>query len=214
VGATEPVDGARRVRTIVVVGGEGAIGRRLVPALRANGSRVISAGRTSGDIRVDLTSHRSIEDMYRQVDGVDDVVCVGAHGALDDFGTLTVDALRDNMSAKFFGQADLVLTGQHHCRAGASFTLTSGIFADKAWPGVTGGGVISGALHSFVLSAAVELPQGMRVNAVSPTRVEDSAPSVDPRFAELPPVSMDELVQHYLSCVHGTGTGEVVRAYG
>ena len=115
--------------------------------------------------------------MYQQVGGVDGVVGIAAHGALDDFASLTVDALHDNMRAKFYGQADLVLTGQHHCNNGASFTLTSGVFADQPWPGVTGGGVISGALHGFVSSAAIELPRGMRINVVSPTKIEDRSTS-------------------------------------
>src|SRR5260370_245649 len=89
-------------------------------------------------------------------------------GALDGFSTLAVEQLHDNLQAKFYGQADPVLTGQHHCNDGASSTLTSGIFAGQAWPRVTGGAIISGALHSFVLSAALELPRGMRVNVVSP----------------------------------------------
>jgi hypothetical protein len=83
--------------------------------------------------------------MYHRITGVDAVISVAAPGALDDFATLTTDALHDNMLAKFYGQVYLVLTGQHHCNDGASFTLTSGIFADQAWPHVTGGGVISGA---------------------------------------------------------------------
>src|SRR4051812_22793104 len=123
---------------IVVVGGAGTIGRRLVPALRSRGHDVVVAGRTSGDVHVDLTSHSTIEAMYREVGAVESVVSIAAHGALDEFATLTSDALFENMRAKFFGQADLVLTGQHHCADGASFTLTSGIFADQAWPHVTG----------------------------------------------------------------------------
>jgi NAD(P)-dependent dehydrogenase (short-subunit alcohol dehydrogenase family) len=198
----------------VVVGGEGTIGRRLVPALRANGHEVVTAGRSTGDVRVDLTTHESIEAMYRQVGAVDAVVCVAAHGALDEFRTLTADGLHENMRAKFYGQADLVLTGQHHCADGASFTLTSGIFADQPWPGVTGGGVISGALHSFVLSAALELPRAMRVNVVSPALVSDSEDSFSALFPGMRAVPMDELVAHYLTCVEGNGTGQIARVYG
>ncbi|WP_112268199.1 short chain dehydrogenase [Lentzea terrae] len=198
----------------VVVGGEGTIGRRLVPALRTNGHEVFTAGRNTGDVRVDLTAHESIEAMYRQIGAVDAVVCVAAHGALDDFRTLTADGLHENMRAKFYGQADLVLTGQHHCADGASFTLTSGIFADQPWPGVTGGGVISGALHSFVRSAALELPRAMRVNVVSPALVSDSADEFSALFPGMPVVPMHELVQDYLTCVEEDVTGQVVRAYG
>ncbi|MFD5826895.1 short chain dehydrogenase [Lentzea sp. NPDC060358] len=199
---------------IVVVGGAGTIGRRLVPALRSRGHDVVVAGRTSGDVHVDLASHASIEAMYREVGPVDGVVSIAAHGALDEFGTLTVQELRENMRAKFFGQADLVLTGQHHGADGASFTLTSGIFADQAWPHVTGGGVISGALHSFALSAAIELPRGMRINVVSPTMIGDSVDAFADHFPGMRPVPMDELVEHYLDCVEGDSTGRVIRAYG
>jgi NAD(P)-dependent dehydrogenase (short-subunit alcohol dehydrogenase family) len=200
---------------VIVVGGAGIIGGKVVPALRSNGHEVVVAGRTSGDVHVDLTSHATIEAMYREVGGaVDAVVSVAAHGALDDFETLTPDALRENMRAKFFGQTDLVLTGQHHCADGASFTLTSGIFADQAWPHVTGGGVISGALHSFALSAAIELSRGMRINVVSPTMVEDSVGTFDEHFPGMRPVPMDELVGHYLRCVEGDDNGRIIRAYG
>ncbi|WP_327287540.1 short chain dehydrogenase [Streptomyces sp. NBC_01198] len=199
---------------IIVVGGAGTIGRRLVPALRSHGHDVVVAGRTSGDVRVDLASHASIEAMYAEAAAVDGVVCVAAHGALDEFSTLTSDALLENMRAKFLGQVDLVLTGQHHCADGASFTLTSGIFADQAWPHVTGGGVISGALHSFVLSAAIEVPRDMRVNVVSPTMVGDSVAAFTDHFPGMAPVPMDHLVDRYLQCVEGDGTGQIIRAYG
>ncbi|MEU6641722.1 short chain dehydrogenase [Saccharomonospora sp. NPDC046836] len=199
---------------IIVVGGAGTIGRRLVPALRSNGHEVVVAGRTSGDIHVDLTSHATIEAMYREVVAVDGVVNIAAHGALDDFETLTADALHENMRAKFFGQIDLVLTGQHHCTDGASFTLTSGIFADQAWPHVTGGGVISGALHSFALSAAIELPRGMRINVVSPTMVGDSVDAFAEHFPGMRPIPMDTLIDHYLHCIEGDDTGRIIRAYG
>jgi NAD(P)-dependent dehydrogenase (short-subunit alcohol dehydrogenase family) len=197
---------------IVVVGGAGTIGRRLVPALRGRGHDVVVAGRTSGDVHVDLASHPTVEAMYREVGAVDGVVSIAAHGALDRFTALTSEALRENMRAKFFGQADLVLTGQHHCADGASFTLTSGIFADQAWPGVTGGAAISGALHSFTLSAAIELPRGMRINVVSPTMAGDSVDAFAGHFPGMRPVPMDELVGHYLRCVEGDGTGLIVRA--
>ncbi|WP_329079793.1 MULTISPECIES: short chain dehydrogenase [unclassified Streptosporangium] len=199
---------------IIVVGGAGTIGRRLVPALRSNGHDVVVAGRTSGDVHVDLVSPATIEAMYREVGTVDGVVSIAAHGALDEFRTLTSDALYENMRAKFFGQVDLVLIGRHRCADGASFTLTSGVFADQAWPHVTGGGVISGALHSFVLSAAIELPRGMRINVVSPTMVGDSVATFGEHFPGMRPVAMDELVGHYLHCVEGDDTGGVIRAYG
>lgn len=175
---------------ILLVGGSGTIGRRLAPDL-ASRHEVVVAGRNSGDVRVDITSADSIEAMYRQVPGVDAVVGIAASGALDEFASLTEQQLLDNMRGKFFGQANLVLIGQRYLNPGGSFTLTSGVFADQPAKGVTGGGVVSGALHSFVLSAALELEDRFRVNVVSPT-----------------------LVGHYIDCIEGTATGQIIRAYG
>lgn len=198
---------------ILIIGGNGTIGRRLAVALDAR-HEVLVASRSSGDVRVDITSAASIEAMYEQLPGLDAVVCLAASGALDTFATLTEAALLANMRGKFFGQANLVLIGQRYLRDGGSFTLTSGIFADRAARGVTGGGVISGALHSFVLSAAIELSRGMRVNVVSPTMAEDSVKDFGHLFPDLRVVSMATLVADYTRCIEGSETGQIIRAYG
>ncbi|HET6734086.1 short chain dehydrogenase [Mycobacterium sp.] len=198
---------------VLIVGGSGTIGRRLTPAL-AERHEIVVAARNSGDVRVDITSADSVEAMYRATPGLDAVVCIAASGPLDEFGTLTEDRLLENMRGKFFGQANLVLIGQHYVNTGGSFTLTSGIFADQPAAGVTSGGVVSGALHSFVLSAALELKGRYRVNVVSPTMVEDSTEEFGHLFPDLKPVSMDTLVGHYVGCVEGDATGGIIRAYG
>lgn len=198
---------------VLLIGGSGTIGRRLVPAL-AGEHDVIVAGRNSGDVRVDITSADSIRSMFERTRDVDAVVGIAASGPLDEFDALTEERLLANMRGKFFGQANVVLIGQHYVNAGGSFTLTSGVFADEAAKGVTSGGVVSGALHSFVLSAALELKGRYRVNVVSPTMVEDPTDEVGHLFPGLRAVSMTELVGHYLECVEGTATGQIIRAYG
>jgi NAD(P)-dependent dehydrogenase (short-subunit alcohol dehydrogenase family) len=198
---------------VLLIGGSGTIGRRLAPVL-AERHEIIVAARTSGDARVDITSADSILAMYRAVTDLDAVVCIAASGPLDEFATLTEHQLLENMRGKFFGQANLVLIGQHHLNAGGSFTLTSGVFADQPAAGATSGGVVSGALHSFVLSAALELQGRHRVNVVSPTIAEDSVDQYGHLFPGLPSVSMDALVGHYVDCVDGRATGRIIRAYG
>lgn len=198
---------------ILAIGGSGTIGKRLNAALQPKHELTL-VGRSSHPIRVDITSAASIENMYRGLPAQDAVVCVAASGALDNFQTLTETELLDNMKGKFFGQANLVLIGQRYLNDGGSFTLTSGIFAERAAKGVTGGGVVSGALHSFVLSAALELQRGLRINVVSPTMAEDSVETFGDQFAGWPVVSMQELTQHYVDCVEGKQTGQIIRAYG
>jgi NAD(P)-dependent dehydrogenase (short-subunit alcohol dehydrogenase family) len=197
---------------VLVVGASGTIGRPLCAEL-ATRHEVIAAGRSGRDVSVDITSAESIERMYKEIGAVDACVCVGASGALDRFADLTEAALLENMRGKLFGQINLVLIGQRYLADDGSFTLTSGIFADEAWPGVTGGAVISGGLHSFVLSAAIELPRRLRINVVSPTMVADSTEQFSHLFPGMKPVSMDRLIGVYVDCVEGSGTGGIVRAY-
>ena len=85
---------------------------------------------------------------------------------------------------------------------------------DQPAKGVTGGGVVSGALHSFVLSAALELEGRYRVNVVSPTIVGDSVGEYAVLFPGLNSVSMDTLVGHCVDCIDGDATGQIIRAYG
>lgn len=199
---------------VLVVGASGTIGRPLCEALVKRDHEVVAAGRRGRDLAVDLRSEESIEAMYEAAGPLDACVCVAESGALDKFEELTEGALLENMRGKFFGQINLVLIGQRYLSNGGSFTLSSGIFADEAWPGVTGGAVISGGLHSFVLSAAIELKRGLRINAVSPTMVADSAETYGHLFPGMQPVSMTDLIGAYLACVEGQRTGEIFRMYG
>ena len=198
---------------VLIVGGSGTVGRRLRAAL-APAHEVLTAGRSSGDVRVDIRDADAIERMYRDLPPLDAVVGAAAEGALDDFATLTEGELHDNLRGKLYGQVNLVLIGQRHVRPGGSFTLTSGIFADRPARHVTAGGIISAAVHGFVLSAALELQGRFRVNAVSPTMVEDSADRFADIFPGLTPVPMDELTAYYRDLIEGSETGRIVRAYG
>ena len=196
---------------ILFIGAAGTVGKRVIEQLTTHD--IITAGRNSGDVRVDITSRQSIEDMFRKVKGVDACICTAASGAMDDFETLTAEALYDNMKGKFFGQAQLVLTGQRFLNDNGSFTLTSGIFADEPAKCVTAGGVISGALHSFVLSAAIELKRGLRINVVSPGMVEDSAKDYGHLFPDLRPVLMTDITKAYLDSLSTNITGQIFRVY-
>jgi len=197
---------------ILVIGGNGTLGKQICREL-AQEDEIITAGRNSGDYRVDITSPGSIRQLFEQINGPDACICVAASGALDDFQTLTEDELLSNMKGKFFGQANLVLIGQHYLNKGGSFTLTSGVFADHPAKSVTGGGVVSGALHSFVLSAALELKDRFRVNCISPGMAEDSVKDFGHLFPDLKAVSMERLTEAYRQCVYGKDTGEIFRIY-
>lgn len=197
---------------ILIVGANGTLGKRLVARLSPR-HEVVAAGRSSGDVRVDIRSRESIERMYLAAGTLDACVCVAESGAMDDFSTLTESALLENMRGKLFGQINLVLLGKDCLAEGGSFTLTSGIFADEAWRGVTGGAVVSGALHSFVLSAALELGRGLRINVVSPGLAEDSRAAYGHLFPGMAAVPMARLADAYSECIESMRTGGILRVY-
>ena len=197
---------------ILVIGASGTIGKRLVSRFET-GNEIITAGRTSGDIKVDITSVDSIKQMFADAKNIDACICVAASGPLDNFSTLTEQQLLSDMKGKLFGQVNIVLTGQRYLNPNGSFTLTSGIFADVPYKGTTGGAMTSGALHSFVLNAAIELPKSIRINVVSPSIAEDSAKDFGHLFPGLKPVSMEALSDAYYRCIFENITGQIIRVY-
>ncbi|NIG54698.1 short chain dehydrogenase [Chitinophaga sp. Cy-1792] len=197
---------------ILIIGANGTIGKKLTPQLSQHHT-IITAGRNSGDIRVDVSSETSIKAMFEQVTAIDACICIAASGPLDDFSTLTEQQLSADLKGKLFGQINLVLIGQKYLNNNGCFTLTSGIFADIPYRGVTGGAITSGALHSFVLSAAIELQRGLRINVVSPGMAEDSAADYGHLFPGLKPVSMQALVDAYEKTINEDITGQILRVY-
>jgi len=197
---------------ILIVGANGTLGKKVSLALAAK-HELITAGRQSGDHHVDITSESSVKRLFKAIKPVDACICTAASGDLDDFPTLTGKKLLANMKGKLMGQVNLVLIGQHYLNDKGSFTLTSGVFADEPYKGVTGGGLISGALHSFVLSAAIELERGLRINAVSPGMLEDSAKDYGELFPGLQPVPMDKVTAAFVSSVETSVTGQIFKIY-
>jgi NAD(P)-dependent dehydrogenase (short-subunit alcohol dehydrogenase family) len=73
--------------------------------------------------------------------------------------------------------------------------------------------MVNGGIHGFVKAAALELPRGIRVNAVCAGLVEDSADRFKEFFAGHTPVPMQEVVRAYKDCLEGDFTGQIVRVW-
>lgn len=56
-----------------------------------------------------------------------------------------------------------------------AFTLTSGILSQDPIPGGAAVTSINAAVEGFVLGASIEMPRGIRINALSPGELEESA---------------------------------------
>ncbi|MOA46528.1 short chain dehydrogenase [compost metagenome] len=73
--------------------------------------------------------------------------------------------------------------------------------------------LVNGAINSFVIGAAVELENGVRINAISPGVVENSRDYYGPYFPGHVPVSMERVAAGYIKSVEGAITGQVVKIY-
>ncbi len=87
---------------------------------------------------------------------------------------MTADLMAVGIKDKLMGQVNLVLEGTSYVRDGGSFTLISGILGHDPIRAGSSASMVNGAIDSFVKAAAIELPRGIRINAVSPTVFEES----------------------------------------
>lgn len=196
---------------IIIVGATGTIGKYVTAALQKDHD-IITAGSKSGDLQVDITLPESIEKFYEQAGNFDALVSVTGAGHFGPLSAMKDADFRVGVNSKLMGQVNLVLIGQHYVNTKGSFTLTSGILSED--PVVYGAGLsaVNGALNGFVVGAAIELENDVRINAVSPGVVADS-PGFFPYFPGHIPVPMDKVTQAYIKAVLGAGTGQVIKVY-
>jgi hypothetical protein len=109
------------------------------------------------------------------------------------------------------GQIRLVLAGLKYINHGGSFTLTSGILSDDPIKLGSSAAMVNGAIDSFVKSAAIEMPNQLRINAVSPTVLCESMDSYAPFFRGFEPVPASRVALAFSKSVEGGQTGRVYR---
>lgn len=193
---------------ILVVGATGTIGAAAVSALEA-GHEVIRASRSS-EIQVDLTDTESIQQMFSAVGTVDAVISCTGKVPYKPLTELEDADYQAGFSNKVLGQVNLVTVGIDHVADRGSFTLTTGILSRAPIATGTAASLANGALESFVMAAATELPRGIRINAVSPTVLVES-PQYHPFFPGFPQVPAADVGRSFVRSVQGVETGQVFK---
>ncbi|HEX5155303.1 MAG TPA: short chain dehydrogenase [Parafilimonas sp.] len=196
---------------IIIVGSTGIIGKKVAEELSKR-HEVINASRTNADIKVNIESTSSIEAMYKKTGTFDAVISTTGEGYFGPLKNATDAAFRKGINSKLMGQVNLVLIGQHHINQKGSFTLTTGILAEDPVFNGSNLSLVNGGINSFVIAAAIELDNNIRINAVSPGVVED-APHYFPFFPGHIPVSMDNVVAAYIKSVEGFLTGKIIKVF-
>jgi NAD(P)-dependent dehydrogenase (short-subunit alcohol dehydrogenase family) len=196
---------------ILLVGATGTIGSAVMNELGGRHD-IIKAGSKSGDVTVDMTSADSIQTMFQKTGNVDAVVCAAGGAHFGPLETLTEKQFEIGIRSKLMGQINLVLIGTEFVNDGGSFTVTTGVLAHD--PIYCGAAVttVNAGLEGFVLGASIELPRGIRINAVSPEVLEESMPRIGHFFRGHVPVPAARVALAYSKSVEGRLTGQVFPA--
>ncbi len=194
---------------IILVGANGAVGQTAVNAF-GNRHEIIAVGRTSGDIQIDIEDLDSVRSMYKQVGKVDAVVSAVGHGHFGAVADMSSEQFMKGINHKVLPQVNLVLLGIEQMNDGGSFTLTSGVLNRDPISGGSCAAAANGAIDGFVTAAAVDMPRGIRINAVSPGLLQVSVDRYDGFFPGHEPVSSERVGLAFCKSVEGAITGQVI----
>jgi NAD(P)-dependent dehydrogenase (short-subunit alcohol dehydrogenase family) len=89
----------------------------------------------------------------------------------------------------------------------------SGYVFDDPLPEATSFAVANGGVEGFVRAAALSLPRGIRINAVSPGMAADSVEQFGRYNPGRLPVPMRTISAAFERSVEGWRTGEIIRAW-
>ena len=196
---------------IIIIGATGTMGKHLTNAFEKE-HEIIRVANKGGDIQTDITLTESIENMFKQVGPFDALISTAGPTFVGPWAKLTDQTFRNGVEGKMMGQINLVLIGQHYINPKGSFTLITGALSHDPQKNFANASAANGAVEGFVKAAAIELENGIRINAVSPTIIENS-PQYFPYFPGDIPVTMQQLEFGFRKSVFGANTGQIIKPY-
>ena len=194
---------------IVVIGATGTIGKAVVDAL-AGRHEVIKVGKRGGDRQVDITDSESIRRLFEQIGRFDALVSAAGKVHFGELSAMTEKEMAVGLKDKLMGQVNLVLIGQDHVNDQGSFTLTSGLLSHDPIRYGASASLVNGAIDAFVRAAAIELPRGVRINAISPGLLTESLGAYGDYFRGHETVPASRVANAYVKSVEGRLTGRVI----
>lgn len=193
---------------ILVIGASGTIGSAVADAL-ATKHEVVRASRSTG---LDVENLASVEAaLATPYDAV--VSCAtgtparwqALFGPLDQLGAKQLDALLDG----FRKQVELILAARK--RVKSAIVVTTGALAQHPIPGSAAVTMMASGLEGFVRGAALDLPAGLRLNAVSPPWVKETMEKMGMDSSTGMPAAV--LAKSYVAAVEGAMNGTIIQPW-
>jgi NAD(P)-dependent dehydrogenase (short-subunit alcohol dehydrogenase family) len=191
---------------ILIIGATGTIGTAVAQALDAR-HEVLRASHSRSALAVDLADPESIKRLYGKVGRVDAVVSAAGKAAFGPLLALSDEDFSLCLTNKLMGQVNLVRFGVDALADRGSFTLTSGFLSRFPTPGSAAISLVNSGLEGFVRAAALDLPRGLRINAVAPGWISETLVALkrDPSTG----VPVARVAQTYVRSVEGSMTGQI-----
>jgi len=198
---------------IIIVGASGTIGRAVADLLEP-GNEVIRVGHSQGNYTVDLGAKASIEKLLQRIGLFDAIICAAGLSRFGKVDEASDDDFSVGINHKLMGQVNLVRLALRHITGKGSITITTGLLAREPGPGTVPTAMVNAALEGFVRAAALDRVKNIRINAVSPIFVTQTAKKMGMGSAGT--MSAIETARAYQACVEGDMTGQVldVRDHG
>jgi len=199
---------------IVIIGATGTIGSAVVNAFEAQ-HQVIKVGHSSGDYQMNIADPASIKftlaAIYQQHGNIDALISTTGKVSFNLFNDINDQGWALGIENKLMGQINLVRYAQEYLTTGASITLTTGILSEEHILTGVSAAAMNGAINAFVTAVAPVLPNGLRINAISPTLLEESVAIYQDYFPGFVPVSAKKVAQAYVRSVLGINNGKIMK---
>jgi NAD(P)-dependent dehydrogenase (short-subunit alcohol dehydrogenase family) len=193
---------------IVLVGASGTVGQAVAKELGER-HEIVAVGSKSGAVQLDMTDADSIRAGLARIGAFDALVSAAGKVKFAPLADMTEADYAIGLKDKLMGQVNLVLVGREFIADGGSFTLTSGVLTHDPIRFGSSASMVNGAVEAFVRAAAIELPRGLRINAVSPGVLVESLPGYGPFFRGHEAVPAARAALAYAKSVEGARTGQV-----
>ncbi|HEX8615453.1 MAG TPA: short chain dehydrogenase [Telluria sp.] len=197
---------------IIVIGASGTIGTAVSTHLSAR-HEIVTVGANSGDVRADIRDIAQVRRLFEQTGKVDAVVVAAGAVHFGPLAELGPEQFQVGIASKLMGQVNVAQVAPEWLNDGGSITLISGIVAEQPIRFGASASMVNSAVEGFVRGAAIELPRGLRINAISPTVLEESLDAYGPYFYGFEATPASRVALAYSRSVEGPQTGQVYRVW-
>jgi NAD(P)-dependent dehydrogenase (short-subunit alcohol dehydrogenase family) len=197
---------------IIVIGATGTVGKAVVEQLGLR-HEIVAVGSSSGQYQADIGDIAQVRAVFERIGKVDAVVVAAGQLAFAPLAEFTPEQFRVGLDSKLMGQVNVAQVAQDFLNDGGSITLTSGIVADQPIRNGASATMVNAAVEGYARAAAIELPRGLRINAVSPTLLTESLDSYGPFFRGFETAPASRVALAYSRSVEGAQTGQVYKVW-